>query len=118
MENGSLAQLLSQGLEQRGMTIDALAERTKVPRSTARTLLGGSDPAILPQRIYLRGFVGVLAIDLGVDQSLAFQRYDAENPTESKIEPAPESRVSRFSMAAVAAIGGIGVIAVILAFAN
>src|SRR5262249_2491675 len=61
---GTLAQLLSQGLEQQAMTVDAVSERTKVPRATLRVLLGATDPAILPQRIYLRGQVGVLAKEL------------------------------------------------------
>jgi cytoskeletal protein RodZ len=115
---GTLAQLLSQGLEQRGLTVDTVSERTKVPRSTLRVLLGATDPAILPQRVYLRGHVGVVAKDLGLELSEAFERFDREYPTESKVEPVVEPRSSRVSMAAAAALGGIGIIAVILAFAR
>lgn len=116
---GTLAQLLSQGLEQRGATVDTVAERTKVPRSTLRVLLGATDPAIVPQRVYLRGHVGVIAKDLGLDLGEAYARFDREYPTESKIEEvAVQPGFSRASMAAAAALGGIGIIAVILAFAH
>src|SRR5687768_9231223 len=97
---GTLAQLLNQGLEQRSMTVDAVAERTKVPRATLRALLGATDPAALPQRIYLRGQVGVIAKDLGVEIAEAFRRFDVEYPLESKIEEVQEPRVSRVSVAA------------------
>jgi cytoskeletal protein RodZ len=118
-QSGTLAQLLSQGLEQRGMTVETVSDRTKVPRSTLRVLLGATDPAILPQRIYLRGHVGVIAKDLGLDPVDAYARFDRENPTESKIEAAVvEPRFSKASMAGVAALGGIGIIAVILAFVH
>src|SRR5262245_50157530 len=84
-QTGTLAQLLSQGLEHKGTTVETVSERTKVPRSTLRVLLGATDPAILPQRVYLRGHVGVVAKDLGIDLVEAYARFDAENPTESKI---------------------------------
>jgi cytoskeletal protein RodZ len=113
----TLAYLLNQGLEQRGNSVDVVSERTKVPRATLRALLGATDPAVLPQRIYLRGQVGVLAKDLGLDLVEAYRRFDNENPTESKIEAvAREPRINRVTMAAAAALGGIGIIAVILAF--
>lgn len=118
-EIGSLQQLLAFGLQQRGLTIDDLADRTKVPRSTIRSLLGSTEPAILPQRVYLRGHVGVLAKDLGVDMEDAFSRFDIEQPAEPKFYEEPDMpRVNRASMAAAAALGGIGIIAVILAFAS
>lgn len=116
---GTLAQLLSQGLEQRGSTVDAVSERTKVPRSTLRVLLGATDPAIVPQRVYLRGHVGVIGKDLGLDLQDVYARFDREYPSESKVEEvAAQPRISRASMAAAAALGGIGIIAVILAFAR
>src|SRR5438046_728511 len=77
---GTLAQLFSQGLEHKGMTVETVAERTKVPRSTLRVLLGATDPAILPQRVYLRGHVGVVAKELGIELAEAFARFDLENP--------------------------------------
>lgn len=117
-QSTTLAALLQKGLEHNSTTIEAVAEKTKVPRSTLRALLGATDPAILPQRIYLRGHVGVFAKELGVDLVEAYARFDRENPTESRIEEAEQPRVSRGSMAAAAALGGIGIIAVILAFAH
>jgi cytoskeletal protein RodZ len=114
---GTLAQLLNQGLEQRGMTVDAVSERTKVPRSTINVFLGSTHPAIVPQRIYLRAHLGVVAKELGLDLAEVFDRFDRENPTESKIEAVSQQpRFSRMTMAAAAALGGIGIIAVILAF--
>jgi cytoskeletal protein RodZ len=117
-QSTTLAELLQNALEHKGTSVDAVAEKTKVPRSTLRALLGATDPAILPQRIYLRGHVGVFAKELGVDLGEVYARFDRENPSESKIEQIEEPRVSRGSMAAAAALGGIGIIAVILAFAN
>ena len=115
---GTLAQLLSQGLEQQAMTVDAVSERTKVPRATLRVLLGATDPAILPQRVYLRGFVGVLAKEIGLDLDETYKRFDREYPSESKIEAAAEPKKSRISIAVGAALGGLGIVAVILAFAH
>ena len=116
---GTLAQLLKQGLEQRGLTVEAVSERTKVPRSTIAWFLGATSPTIVPQRIYLRAHLGVIARELGLDLAEAWDRFDRENPTESKIEVVShQPRFSRVSMAAAAALGGIGIIAVILAFTH
>lgn len=118
MDNGSLAQLLSRGLEQQGLTADDVAERTKVPRSTLRALLGATEPAILPQRVYLRGHVGVIAKELGLDLDEVYARFDVENPVEARAESVEIPRRSRASVAAAAALGCIGILAVVLAFTH
>lgn len=114
---GQLARRLSAALSARGTTVDAVAERTKVPRSTIHALLGAPDPAILPQRIYMRGHIIIIARELGIPTDEAARLFDAEHPVERTVEE--EVRPPGFNRPAVALAAGlcsIAVLAVILAF--
>jgi cytoskeletal protein RodZ len=111
-----LAALLDEALERSGMSVDELAERTKVPRATVRAFLGSQEPAVLPQRVYLRGQLASIMRELRTDSADALEVFDAQYPSESKIEAAPDPRLPPMTMAIVAGLGGIAIIAVILAF--
>jgi cytoskeletal protein RodZ len=111
-----LAQFLNRGFEERGLTIDTIAERTKIPRSTIRALCGSMEPAILPQRVYLRGQVETVARELRLSLDRARYLFDRENPVEPRIETEEPPRFNRAAIALGAGLGSIGIIAVILAF--
>lgn len=113
-----LAQCLFQALESSGLTIEELSERTKVPKSTVRAFLGSEEPAVLPQRVYLRGHLGSMARELDVDVGQVLGLFDAQYPSESKIEEAPVTRFHPGTMAVAAGLGGIAIFAVILAFVH
>ncbi|MCK6551958.1 helix-turn-helix domain-containing protein [Myxococcota bacterium] len=112
----SLAQMLGRALDRRGESVDAIADRTKLPRTTIRALLGADDPAILPQRVYLRGHLTVLARELGVSVTDALAAFDREHPVAMAEEPRDEPRFPRTAVAGAAALCTIGIIAVLLAF--
>lgn len=113
---GTLALMLGQAMNARGLSVEMVAERTKLPRPTIRALLGADEPAILPQRVYLRGHVEVLARDLGLKSDAVLVAFDRECPAEIVVEEEHEPRFSRTTVAAAAALSTIGIIAVILAF--
>jgi cytoskeletal protein RodZ len=112
----NLRELLRDALEQKGVTVEEIADRTKVPRATVRSFLGSREPAVLPQRIYLRGQLEVVARHIGVDVHEALSRFDVEHPAESRIEEAPTSRFTPVTMAFIAGLGSLAILAVILAF--
>jgi hypothetical protein len=80
--------------------------------------LGSQEPAVLPQRVYLRGHLASLFAELEIDRALALDLFDRQYPRESKIEPAPEPRFGPVTMAIVAGLGCIAILAVILAFVH
>jgi cytoskeletal protein RodZ len=113
-----LAHFLSQAIEARGLSVDTLAERTKVPRATIRTLCGSSEPAILPQRVYLRGQLGVIVRELGVAAERAFDLFDREHPVEAPIATEDLPKTNARAVALVAGLGSLGILAVILAIVS
>ncbi|MEM7678269.1 MAG: helix-turn-helix domain-containing protein, partial [Myxococcota bacterium] len=55
-----LAKQLRAAIEDSKHTIDQLADRTKVPRTTILALVEEPIAAVLPERVYLRGHLKVL----------------------------------------------------------
>ncbi len=120
MTEGTLSQRLKQSLERSKVDVDTLAERTKIPRGTIRSLLGENVSAVLPERVYLRGQVVILARELGIDPEEARQWFDDENPvahvtTEDLLE-AP--RFGPGTTIVAASLGCIALLAIVLAFVN
>jgi cytoskeletal protein RodZ len=109
-------ELLNEAMTIRGISVDEIADRTKVPRATVRAFLGSREPAVLPQRVYLRGQLANVARYAGLDVASALAQFDEEHPPESRIEAAPVPRFAPMTMAFFAGLGGIAIIAVILAF--
>jgi len=58
-----------------GMTVDALARRTRI-RPQYIAAIEGEDFAALPQRVFARGFVMTLARELGLDPDHAWSCFE------------------------------------------
>lgn len=117
VERTPLAQLLRSTILNAHVSVEELSERTKVPRTTIRYLMGDPISAILPERVYLRGHLGVLVSDLGADQD-AFERAFALTFPEETTEMLDAPEVIRFrahSRALSAAFGGVALLSVVAA---
>ena len=115
-----VAQELSSALTLADISVDTLSDRTKVPRTTIGYLLGEPVSAILPERVYLRGHLGVLAVELGADRSKLEAAFDATFPEEAQeITELPErARFKTQSFAVSAALGGVALLSVVAAFVS
>jgi cytoskeletal protein RodZ len=116
---GALAAWLAEGLRRRALTVDDLAERTKVPRSTIQSFLDEPISALLPERVYLRGQLCSLARELRLDPVEGLRHFDARYPVSPWSEEVAER--GRFSVGTItlaAGLGCIAVVAVVLAFAT
>ena len=112
-----VAQLLRSAIVNAHVSVEELSERTKVPRTTIRYLMGDPVSAILPERVYLRGHLGVLATDLKADQQAFEQAFDLTFPVETKeVFDTPEAiRFRAHSRALSAAFGGVALLSVVAA---
>lgn len=118
-ERQTLADRLKGAMSQRGISVEAVAETTKIPRSTLQALLDEPVSAVLPERVYLRGHLGVVANELGLDRSEMNDLFDAAYPPRQDVSLGPVGpRFSAGSMALVASLGGMALLAVVLAFAR
>lgn len=118
-EPSPLAARLSRGMQDAKLGVDQLAERTKVPRSTLRALLGEDVNAVLPGRVYLRGHMLLAARELGIDEAEVGPLFDEVFPVAEREEDAIE--LPRFRagwLAITAGLAGVGILAVVLAFSG
>lgn len=113
-----LGQLLQQGLASRGLTVEALSDRTKIPKSNIQLLLGEDDGGILPARIYLRGHLTVIAKELGLSVPEVLEALEASHPAPPQKELIVERRLPAVTIAVAAGLGGIAILAVVIAFAS
>lgn len=115
----NLARNLKTALAQANVTVDALADRTKVPRTTILHLMNEPVEAILPERVYLRGHLGVLVREVGADVAHFEALFDEAFPLAQDEDEAPEQRRFRSqSMAVSATLGGVALLSVIAAFVS
>lgn len=103
-------------MRQTGRSVDQIADKTKVPRSTLRAMLGETSTVLLPSRIYLRGHMRVIAQELGIDDKEAQQLFDQTFPQETAEEQPDEMPKKTAPVAIAAGLAGVGVLAVILSF--
>ena len=99
--------------------MDVLADRTKVPRATINALLDEPASGIIPERVYLRGHLSVLASELDLDRSGTLDLFDdafPTTPTTQDLTGAP--RFGTGSVAVAAGLATVALLAVVLAFAN
>jgi cytoskeleton protein RodZ len=111
MAEVSFGDLLREGRERRGMTLEALARTTRVPEATLRALeSGGLDG--LPPEVYTKGFIRSISRAVGIPeaaplesyvQALAHQRQAAAAASIEAEALTKPSRRSRQQMALVAA---------------
>ena len=115
MTKSTLASRLKERLEAMDLSIVALADRTKIPRSTLRLLAGEECNAILPPRIYLQGHALLFARELEIPEADARRLFDASYPVaaethESFAIEAP--RIPKFAVPLAAGLGSIALIAI------
>src|SRR2546423_385829 len=94
--------------------IDALRKH----RRLVRAFMGSQEPAVLPQRVYLRGHLVSIVRELRVDLAQVLALFDAQYPTAPKIDDEPEKSSHPMTMFIAAGLGCIAIIAVILAFVH
>ncbi|MEQ8272171.1 MAG: hypothetical protein RKU31_00820 [Deltaproteobacteria bacterium] len=115
----ALADHLRKALDSHDVTVDVLADRTKVTRATINALLDEPASGIVPERVYLRGHLSVLASELNLDREHTLDLFDAAfpaEPTTQDLSGAPRFGTGSFAVAA--GLATVALIAVALAFAN
>jgi cytoskeletal protein RodZ len=118
-ERQALGDTLKRAIDARGTTLDAVAKSTKVPRSTLLALMDEPVSAVLPERVYMRGHLCVVARELGLDASEVGGLFDRAYPKQERAGLAPAGpRFSAGSLALMAGLGGVALLAVVLAFAR
>lgn len=113
-----LATRLAIAFKESGATVESIAERTKIPKSTIRWLLGDSAVDLLPERAYLRGHLANIAKEVGVPVDEVLGAFDVAHPKRTPDEPefGVRPRLSAGIAAVVAGLGCIAIVTVILAF--
>lgn len=118
-KKAALANFLDRGLKKSNRSVDELADRTKVPRTTIRALLDRPSEGLIPERVYLRGHLSVLADDLRLDRTDALARFDEAFPViDTRIVDDALPHFGAGSMAVAAGLAGVAILAVVLAFAS
>lgn len=96
-----------------------LAERTKVPRTTILHLMAEPVSAILPERVYLRGHLMVLAQELRCRSDEIARLFEEAYPDDRDAPELPEKeRFRQQSVAVSAALGGVALLSVVAAFVS
>ena len=74
MDEANFGDLLREGREHRGLTLEALARTTRVPEATLRALeSGGLDG--LPPEVYTKGFIRSISRAVGIPETGPLERY-------------------------------------------
>ena len=120
MTEGNLSQRLQEAFQRSKVDVDALAERTKIPRATIRSLLGENVSAVLPERVYLRGQLITIAREVGWDPNEARTLFDQAHPVKKKVitEDLEAPRFNAGTTVLAASLGCIALLAIVLAFVN
>lgn len=112
-----LATRLQAALDDAGLTVEVLADRTKVPRSTLRALLGEEVAVLLPARVYLKGHLCLAARELGIDEDEVKSLFDKTYPVVAEDSLSSDLPRLKFgTVAMTAGLAGVAILAVILAF--
>jgi len=116
-ERQALADKLKQAIAAKGITVEVVADTTKIPRSTLQALMDEPVSGVLPERVYMRGHLGVVAGELGLDRAEMNSLFDSAYPCPDRAASGPAvPRLSTTSMAFMAGLGGMALLAVVLAF--
>ena len=115
-----LARQLEAGLVRKNLTVEELSARTKVPSFSIHTFLGAPVVDELPERVYLRGHLGLLVRELDLDHAAVMDAFDAAFPRdpEPEVEYGPPPAFGRRELALAAGLGGVALLAVVLAVAS
>lgn len=101
-------------------SIEELADRTKVPRTTILAFIEEPVAAVLPERVYLRGHLKVLGQALKLDLDALLDAFDDAYPVAPKKTQdshAPGAFVPRGLPVSVG-LYGIAFVAAVIAFAT
>ncbi len=119
MDKGlELAEVLAAGMKRASVQVDDLAESTNIPRYTILSLLREPVSAVLPERVYLRGQLLVLARRVGLDEARALALFDDAYPEPATRDIEVERRFPAGVMALAAGLGCVAILAVVLAFVS
>ena len=114
-EGQRLCDLLSRGRQQRGVTLQRIAEDTKIPVRHLAALERG-DLSLLPGGLYRRAEVRAFARAVGVDERAAvdlLERLEVPAPVEAP--PLPPQRAGRtFTRARIELAVGLGIVAAVV----
>lgn len=105
--DGRVGTILAAAREERGLSIDEIAARTRVPKRSLELIEAGSSEG-LPALTYTAGFVRSYAATLGLDGNALAQRFRAEMGGSARrdvampYEPADPARVPTRLLAIVA----------------
>ncbi|MGI6343743.1 MAG: helix-turn-helix domain-containing protein [Bacillota bacterium] len=81
---GRLGQLLQQRRQELGLSLDDLQQRTKIRGKYLQAIEAG-DYHQIPGEVYLRGFIRLMAGELGIDANQALELYQQDiSPVEPK----------------------------------
>ena len=120
MSEASFGDLLREGRERRGLTLEALSRTTRVPEATLRTLESGVLEG-LPPEVYTKGFIRSVSRAVGIPeagplesylQALAHQRQVAAAASSEAEALAKPSRRGRQQVALV--VAAVAVLMVLL----
>ena len=118
-EYSELAQALRVAIEASALSIDDIAERTKVPRTTIQALIEEPITAVSPGRVYMRGHLKVIARALKLDVDALVESFDRVYPLAVAANDTHEDPTHPLRRVAVSAgLYGIAVVAVVVAFAT
>src|SRR5918995_922048 len=87
----TLGDQLATARTKRGLSIEELATRTKIPVSRLQALEGGLYER-LPPPTFTRGYVRACAIEVGLDPEDLLQQFERERPLAVEPEPPPTAR--------------------------
>lgn len=113
----NLAGLIQAGLTSAKLEVDALSAQTKIPRSTIMALLGEPPTGVLPERVYMRGHLSVLAKELGIDEPEVLANFDKAYPKALKDTASDSSgSLPARTLILMVCLGGLALLAVVFAF--
>lgn len=116
MPEKPIARRLAEAIKEKNLTVEQVADRTKVHRSTLLALLEEPINAVIPPRVYLRGHVLVVARELGIPVGEAGDLFDESYPEhgDDSIDLTTPG-LARTHMALAAGLGSIAILALVLA---
>lgn len=119
----ALGKDLERALKDRDVTVEQLAERTKVPRGTIAAFL--DEPgccAALPELVYLKGHLRLVCRELGLDPEDHLeeleQRFAAAKPEVSDEPRRARWWANSFTRTTAAGVGALALLMMVMAAAS
>ena len=87
--------ILQSARERRGLSVDQLAQRTKISVRVLRAIESNAFD-LVPQGIFMRGYLRAYAREVGLDPNVTVEQYLAQFDTADAAEPSPEDGTGDF----------------------